>query len=1439
MSRRGSAGDPPPPFGGGGRGLEPVRTAFSLVEIIAGLVVLSLLAGITITLYDEDIVRSKEEASRVQCRDVVSAIRRWELANRRRYPYSTAEPLLGRYLEGRPSDPWGADFLVDSRKGVVYSPGPNGIDDGAAGDDVLCPIRRPGRPVMEDPADPEAPIGLVEVCPEAPRNLRATQRGEAVELEWEAPVFFEDGTLISEAEGLSISSYRIYRRAFDEGRDKEVPLQVSGSQTTFSEQLGGLDRPNVTYYYEVSAVVRAGGEDCEGPRSPQAGIFIAKETQPRINVFSVSSKSVPLGRGKLTIDLDVTDADNDLQSIVLTFDGTKQTIWSESDASRSGNKFHVVFTSEDMFLPKPRGLGFDFPVDPKTVTDLSVTVKDSKGGNSVTTDGPDIAFTNTRPVITLLRASKTNLVLGSNGPTFEETVTFSIDARDNELNLTSLKLVPATPDPSSHPKPRPQESGSEEVKDAGGKENLSLSVEYRFSTTRTSADELVIVDMVATATDRAALSTASTLKVVISADQSPPETPVVNINPSNPFLVDDRSQKQWWVRDPSAITGTWSSFEAETPPVHYRIGISKSSTPVSSWTVPDPFEGIPGEIPEAVTQGPGGWYSPPNDTANTVALSVGRGLVSTLVEGETYNLAVVATNSANPARTNTGTGVPVNLKTGFDQNPFGVDSTPPNVGPVIIETSSRGNCAFSTGQPRYINGESGLTAQWPNATDNASDVRSYRYRVLADPPGPGPILTVQDWTDTDSREVRELPLKSPGVLSFQGYTIILEVLARDTAGNLSTTTGVAKVIVDDTPPVAENQPIIITDPDTPDVLTDANNFEGRWDGVFVDPESPQALSYEWGISSTFPVQGVPDIFPGAWQPEQGTVGLVKDQPNLLTNGDTVYLVVRAINCAGATSLVTASKGILVRTELFSSLTPTPPTGFKDLEVELRADVIGGDPPYDYTFDFDDGSDPVSVSGTAETSVVRPHTYTELGSFNARVTVEDSEGNTSFAFAGVRVLPQPYVLSLNTTSLSVIDLAENGGEGAEVLSVPLATGTTVSPRKMHLVDVSDELKFVLYSGEGTGGAGGGVYRFDLDSNETRGAAVALAESGDEPDRIHVSPDGRFVLLTNGKDGVRTLRRLKLDPRIDYGVSDDTDLGLVPSLPRADRGSARGAVALDGGAGAWTVDGVGPALARVGSLDVAQPTVLSTSPLFLKDPGMIDMTRDRATAVISDRGGTSIAVIDSVPDSVRLTEVGFRTLEASMAAEANVAFFGESGGSRVVRVETSTRKVTATTAVPGGDVVGLDTAADGSLVAVATSAGAVQVLSGKDLVRRASVAVTSGSPRDVVLFEKPSFGRPVVSRVLNPDAPKSEGKTTVSAGGTVLVRGYNFSPTGTLSAQLLPVSTGTPQSLTPRNPNGFNRFELVIPPGTPSADYHVQVTNDIGVSSTGPSSEITVE
>src|SRR5205823_3611525 len=91
----------------------------------------------------------------------------------------------------------------------------------------------------------------------------------------------------------------------------------------------------------------------------------------------------------------------------------------------------------------------------------------------------------------------------------------------------------------------------------------------------------------------------------------------------------------------------------------------------------------------------------------------------------------------------------------------------------------------------------------------------------------------------------------------------------------------------------------------------------------------------------------------------------------------------------------------------AALTASPTSGKVPLNVTFdgsgSSDPDAGDSVASYTFDFGDGSAPLTQSTPTAT-----HTYTNAGDFRARLTVADSHGKQSIDDASVVIEVQPTV-----------------------------------------------------------------------------------------------------------------------------------------------------------------------------------------------------------------------------------------------------------------------------------------------------------------------------------------------------------------------------------------------------------------------------------------------
>lgn len=1444
--------------------------AFSLVEVIIGLVILAFLAGITISFYEDSSSRAKDDTARARLATLADGLKRWELQYRRDYPYRDLGPLAGRFIDAVGSDPWGSAFGIDLDRGFVYSPGPNTTDERGDGDDIRFPFRTPRITQLpgaltggQEARTTDTQRALVMVAPAAPRNLVFSLSNQ--KLTWRPPATFSDGSPLTPTEHLQ--GYRIYLQSSDGVMRMDPGGVVARSATEFS--VAGAGGKNVSQVYTVRAYyLDQAGAAVESADSNQAGVYVPQVVAPVITRFEPSTYNPPVGNRdhKFTFHFEIFDADSNLWEVKLNLGGVPGspfTVWPPDGkaASAMPNRFQV---SNLAWQPTVPDVGFTLTTTgPLSTVELTASDRSQDGSSQTTTarlQSP-VVVTNSPPILTNFRADRTAIIKGSSPQTAWLTSVFvAVDAQDLESNLSSLTL-----------------SGKQGSSSLATVAPLALSPP---SASGTLSSTFVVnttggpIVFTAKAQDDTGAFALGTLEIQVAADETEPESAVVSLNASNVYLtahpirceIDDSRAlgvNNWFITDPRSISGTWSSFEAETPPVHYKVAVATS--PPTSWTtsvpgqvVSDPITGkiyqanAQGKIavPGAITRNPTGlgWAAPSPDTAESYTFSVDRGeLSTTFAEGMRYYIGVQPINSANPPIANRSFGQPRNPGTGCLQNAFTLDATPPSVGTIRVAAQSQ-----CPGPEPFISGLGGLSVEWSGDDNYGSGVSSYSYKLVSQPTG-GQTSTIYDVQEHQAAELNNLPIGNQ-----HGRILTLSVKAKDHAGNESTVPSTLVMKVDSFPPKPRTRPVI-TNLNSDGVITDPNHFEGRWDNVFVDDEEPgQLLSFEWGISTTMPIRGIPDRS-GGWQtarPDPGTTTPITfgslDQTNLLANGDTVYLVVRATNCANSTSIETYSAPAPVRTDLYSRLTPVPPSGFLPLAVDFKLEVIGGAGPFKYTFRFSDKPEDTgsqTVGPMPETSTSVQHTYTALGSHRCFGQVETKAdqipaGLKSFALATIQVLPQPYVLVLGNGSFSVMDLAVP----TPLVKVGLIPAG-VSPSSMAICDIGDSLKFVLVAASGTGSALGGLYRFDLDSvtaTTSTSQVVIREQAGDRLEDLSVSSDFRTVLLTNLAGGSRSLWRLRLDPRINYGANIETPFSLGPDAPESTIGRPVAAQIGPDDSSGIAIDEQGPWLDSI--IGLSGPVrVHSRVPLTLTSPGHADLSDDGSLLAVPDRASPNLllaTLATSAGETIMTTSrvvalPEFNGGDVKLAPDRSVAYVAEYRGSRVARVPTgiSTAAPIVVT-VATGQVQGLDISRDGTLLLVGDSVGRI-------LVRRASTLGNLGALPDsttvpdgckgVAFFERPNLGRPVVT---------GTSPTSVARGSTVDVRGFNLGPIDTnLKVMIESDNSLVPDiRLDPVTPstgtNGFNSMRALIPATCPEGPATLVVITSQGSSGSLAAGRITV-
>lgn len=1084
---------------------------FSIVEIVLGMTIMSILTAVTVNSFSDANQRSREQIARTQAKEISNAIQRWQLDNRRPYPFRSVAPLVPKYLRNLNTDPWSQIFHVNTAQRIVYSYGANGRDEEGGGDDVSFFYDSSG-----------------DVAPAPPENLVARLDNNDIKLNWNAPARNVDGSPLAFDVG-DLSYYNVQIRSSRETQTKtwvEVLAHDSGQVTQESILAQNTilslypatpaipDPLKESYYFTVKAIDQAGNISAS---SNQAGLFITTQVSPEIIVFEPSSKT-PAVSSAFYITVEVVDADANLTDVrIVGLDGGTHPFGVTSP-----------FRFSTTFVPTPAQVASgSFPT-------LTLEAEDASGNTTDRTIGP-INFINRAPVITALTPGI--VLLTATGIAADtRTLQFTMEAIDRENNLSLLRTFkrqtsPITAqDPPWEPNLTPP--GPAMVRTTQVVVDVQNPAEFEFVVEAVDAKGLVSQERIA--------------RIRVTEDTTPPDALAASLNPSNSVLSTAPPRLIWYVTDPDRIEILTEAFEIESPPITYDICIA--TEPFSSFTAGQEPSNASNKFTEDAT---GSCWVQVTDSSNLLRTVLDNSTPianppgpipfkgsASFVETEDYYVYMRARNSSGLI--NFDYVEPLHELHENVQNPFRLDATPPEFlagYPTIFGNPD-------TFGDTWISGN--FSAEWKvsdyilnnalNGIGSGANLYSIRIRRTTDVAGtdvpipPDPFL---DWTEISSLQVSDYTVP---VTSAQdnGIKIHLDVKARDAAGNWSDVE-TATAFIDITPPNVVSAPQIVNQSDS--VIAVLDTFAMRWNGVFLDAESGVA-SYEWGIATSLPVpiNGVPDVI--GWLPVVNSfvTSASISQNNLLVQGDTVFGAVRARNFAGSVSPIAYTSGALVNVNLFTDYTVAPATGLSPLSVEFTAEVSGGTPPYDYRFQFDGtelrqfekNSEPASIFQTdylydpsTDTGLPQPEILT-------RLTVTDSEGRQSTKDAtidirtdvllAVGIYEQPVVAVYSMTGAGVVNLLytartdnvlSTGHVGALAVhplgefmmtSYGNATGSDLQ-RTFSLLDVDPGSGIPLYTNQvGFGSVTGSPTHFDalFKANSSQGVFLAGFDDVDHGD-----------------------------------------------------------------------------------------------------------------------------------------------------------------------------------------------------------------------------------------------------------------------------------------------------------------------------------------------------
>ena len=111
------------------------KAGFTLIELMVVLVIIGTILMFAVDEYVRYMAEARVTRAKADLNEFAQAIRLHNIREEKAFDVSIFSPeylksFVGTYLEKEPPlDPWGNVYLHDSDQGVVYSKGPNGLDD--------------------------------------------------------------------------------------------------------------------------------------------------------------------------------------------------------------------------------------------------------------------------------------------------------------------------------------------------------------------------------------------------------------------------------------------------------------------------------------------------------------------------------------------------------------------------------------------------------------------------------------------------------------------------------------------------------------------------------------------------------------------------------------------------------------------------------------------------------------------------------------------------------------------------------------------------------------------------------------------------------------------------------------------------------------------------------------------------------------------------------------------------------------------------------------------------------------------------------------------------------------------------------------------------------------------------------------------------------------
>ncbi len=118
------------------------RRAFSLIELLIVIAIIAALVGVAVPFFQDNLKDAQQTKAKQDLDVIKNAIARYDAENP---PLrgTSLKPLLGRYLQQLPKDPWGNDYLLDANIGIILTYGADGVCGGEGTDEDIAVYYKP------------------------------------------------------------------------------------------------------------------------------------------------------------------------------------------------------------------------------------------------------------------------------------------------------------------------------------------------------------------------------------------------------------------------------------------------------------------------------------------------------------------------------------------------------------------------------------------------------------------------------------------------------------------------------------------------------------------------------------------------------------------------------------------------------------------------------------------------------------------------------------------------------------------------------------------------------------------------------------------------------------------------------------------------------------------------------------------------------------------------------------------------------------------------------------------------------------------------------------------------------------------------------------------------------------------------------------------------